>query len=156
MTHDEFQAAFRKELSTELTALPMPHAPQQLVLQILRRDQRRTRWLAIWSLLFWLLGALGLAIMVFDLNELVILMRVASVPPSPDAPNSPAHALIAETSTIHHSLPWVGGGSVLALMVAALLTVLLIFSSRQATLSRINISLLEISDQLRARGPATS
>jgi hypothetical protein len=52
------------------------------------------------------------------------------------------------TTLIHHSMPYIGA-SIVALMIAALLTVLLIFSSRRATLSRINISLIQISEELR-------
>jgi hypothetical protein len=55
------------------------------------------------------------------------------------------------TDLIHHSMPLVGG-SILALLLAALCTVLLVFCSRQATLNTISLSLAQMSEQLRLLG----
>jgi hypothetical protein len=52
------------------------------------------------------------------------------------------------TDFIHHIMPYVGGG-VIALLLAALFTVLYVSSSRQATLTRINLSLMQMSEELK-------
>jgi hypothetical protein len=56
--------------------------------------------------------------------------------------------MLRGTTLIHHTLPYIAG-AVVSLLLAALFTVLLIFSSRRATLSRINLSLMQISEELR-------
>ena len=61
--------------------------------------------------------------------------------------------LLWGTDFIHHTLPYAGGG-VIALLLAALFTVLYVSSSRQATLTSINISLMRMSEELkRMRNP---
>jgi type II secretory pathway pseudopilin PulG len=52
------------------------------------------------------------------------------------------------TEPLHHGL-WVVAGAIVSLLLAALFTVLLVFSSRRATLRQINVSLMEISEQLK-------
>jgi hypothetical protein len=106
------------------------------------------------SLLFWLAGTTGMMVMVVGLNQLVIYIRIA--PYLDSTLTHQRNQTLSEadiqrfwgTDLIHHSMPWIGG-SVVALMLAALFTVLLIFSSRRATLHRINLSLKLISEQLK-------
>jgi hypothetical protein len=153
MTQFDFNSSFRNLLND-----PMPPAPDPrlIAFELFRRDQLRTRVLAGLSLVFWLLGTAGIFLLTFALNRLVIDVRVESYRAAhPGMFFAPASDMqIARlTDFIHHSLPYVEA-SVVALMLAALFTVALIFSSRQATLNRINISLMQISEQLRAmQGP---
>jgi hypothetical protein len=154
MTHFDFNSSFRNLLSD-----PMPPAPdpRQIAFELFRRVQLRTRVLAALSLLFWLLGTAGIFLLTFALNRLVIELRVKSyrsAHPGMFFIPSTDMRVARLTDFIHHSLPYVEA-SVVALMLAALFTVALIFSSRQATLNRINISLMQISEQLRTmQGPA--
>jgi hypothetical protein len=66
------------------------------------------------------------------------------------SPLSDARQIMLDDGTdlLHHSLPLVDG-SLAALLLAALSTVLLIFSSRRTTLNRINLSLMQISEELK-------
>ena len=65
-----------------------------------------------------------------------------------------AEALFHAKMELHHSLE-ACMAAVPALLLAALGTVWLVFSSRRATLNQINLSLAEISEQLRRmRQPA--
>lgn len=135
---------------------PPPHDPRYIVGEMLRRDQERTRILAILAVFFWLIGAAGMLLMVYGLNRLVIFIRVSDMANSglnrsttePFRLTESQIRMLDGTTLIHHSMPYIGA-SIVALMIAALLTVLLIFSSRRATLSRINISLIQISEELR-------
>jgi hypothetical protein len=153
MTQFDFNSSFRNLLSD-----PMPPAPDPrlIAFELFRRDQLRTRVLAALSLLFWLLGTAGIFLLTFALNRLVIDVRVESyrsAHPGMFFIPSTDMQVARLTDFIHHSLPYVEA-SVVALMLAALFTVALIFSSRQATLNRINISLMQISEQLRQmQGP---
>jgi hypothetical protein len=52
------------------------------------------------------------------------------------------------TQLLHQSI-WYIAGSVAALFLAALCTVLLVITSRRATLRQINLSLMELSEQLK-------
>jgi hypothetical protein len=158
--------------------LPSAH---EIAAEIVRRDQRRTRFLAILCLVFWLLAAAGMALLVTGLNQFVMGVRLnnfrVAVPPveSGAAPTSDDHAANHDsideqrkqtpasrqpgsdrqlmvwddgTSLLHHSLPLIDG-SLVALLLAAFSTVLLVFSSRRTTLNRINISLAQICEQLK-------
>ncbi|HZZ42594.1 MAG TPA: hypothetical protein VFE58_06630 [Tepidisphaeraceae bacterium] len=160
MTQEDFKSALRSLAAGQLPAPPTAHA---IARQLLRRDRRRTRFLAILSLLFWALGTTGLLWLVLALNRLVIFLRIVpglpwSLPPRPgDLPNSqiPLDYMLQGTSLIHHSTPYIAA-AIVCLFLAALFTVLLISSSRQATLNRINLSLAEIAEQLKSSGSATS
>jgi len=52
------------------------------------------------------------------------------------------------TELLHHSI-WIIAGSVASLFLGALCTVLLVTTSRRATLRQINISLMELCEQLK-------
>jgi hypothetical protein len=136
--------------------------PRLLAMEIVRRDHGRTRVLAALASLLWLAGTAGMLVLVIGLNQLVLFIRIADwdkassiTRPSTTQPfvlSTWDQQMLEGTSFIHHSMPWVGG-SIIALLLAALFTVLLVFSSRQATLSRINMSLMMISEQLRRMQP---
>jgi len=147
MTQPDFGSSFRNLLNEPL---PPARDPRQIAFDLFRRDQARTRMLAFLSIVCWLVGTSGIFLLAFALNRLVIDVRVH---PFRVADSGVAHEMsndvfiARDIDQIHHSLPFVEG-SVVALMLAALFTVALIFSSRTATLNRINISLMQISGQL--------
>lgn len=49
---------------------------------------------------------------------------------------------------LHHSIPLIAG-SIVSLMLGAVCTLLLVYTSRRATLRQLNAGLLQISEQLR-------
>lgn len=158
MTQSDFHSAFRNLLHDPLAPAP---DPRRIAFELFRRDQQRTRVLAVLSLLFWVLGTAGIFLLVFALNRMVVDMQIHSYgSPHPSSLGSDFAAGAgggdpAETF-IHRNFPplaftkmcVVVEASVVALLIAALLTVALVFSSRQATLNRINLSLMQISEQL--------
>jgi hypothetical protein len=162
MNPNIFSANFQKLTDARLPPSPSSH---EIAMSLVRRDQRRTWVLAALSLVLWIVGTAGMLLLVIGLNRLVIFIRVADMTPNPPPTqtlNSQASSnkqrptitsdrddkMLQGTSLIHHSLPLIGG-SVVALLLAAMFTVLLIFSSRRATLNRINISLAQIAEQLK-------
>jgi hypothetical protein len=151
-------------------AQPILPSAHEIALEVVRRDQRRTRFLAAVCLLLWVLGAAGMLLLVVGLNEFVMGVRLnntrLSYRPSAqrdteqsgdaNAPRDDGRIVWDDgTSLLHHTLPLIDG-SLAALLLAALTTVWLIFSSRRTTLNRINISLAQISEQLKQlrRSPA--
>jgi hypothetical protein len=155
MTENELTQALRGLIARELS--PTPDA-RQMTQEIMRRDRVRVRVWASLSLLLWLLGVAGLLLLVVALDRLVIYIRIADAPvehpanagkPDPGSLLTPAEInKLWGTSLIHHSIPIIGG-SIVALLLAAVSTVLLVFSFRRATLAQINLSLIELSDQLK-------
>jgi hypothetical protein len=134
------------------------HDARQVVQEIIRREQRRVWLLAGLSVFFWLLAVAGLILLLVGLNRFVIYIRVSNhlgaggAQPGDTSSGSvsiPAiHEMLWGTNLLHHSIPLVGG-SLLALLLAALCTVVLAFSSRRATLQQIQLSLMLLSDQLK-------
>lgn len=156
MTEQELIQALRDLIAKTSTDSP---DPRLLARDINRSDQRRIRWLAGLSIFFWLLAAAGLMLLVLGLHHLVVYVRTAdhypaAQPKEPFAPRNQPHAdtreiyMLRGTGMIHHSLGVVAG-SVGALFLAALCTVLLVTTSRRATLRQINLSLMELSEQVR-------
>jgi len=153
MTPHDFNLAFAQQLSA---GLPSPaHNPQFIAWEIMQRDRWRTRILATLALVLWSAATAGMLVLLYGLNRLVMFLRIADKMPWSDAGRSTTQPFSREwetmiwgTSLIHHSIPWIAA-SVGALMMAAILTVWLVFSSRQATLNRINFSLAQMAEQLR-------
>jgi hypothetical protein len=129
---------------------PAPE-PRQLSSELISRDRWRVGLLACLTALLWLGGIAGVLYMIFWFNRFVI----AFAPMSADGTGAwYASDLFHAKMELHHSLE-ACMAAVPALLLAALGTVWLVFSSRRATLNQINISLAEISDQLRQmRQPA--
>jgi hypothetical protein len=155
MSRGDFNSAFEQLISKKT---PPPVDPGQLAREIVKRDQRRTRALAWLSVTCWLAAAAGMLWLLYGLDHLVIFIRIAdwksASGPATTAPlGNWERQMLHGTSLIHHAIPWVAG-AVVALMLAAMFTVWLVFSSRQATFNRINISLIEISEQLKHARPA--
>jgi hypothetical protein len=171
MTEQELIQALRELIAKASADAP---DPRQMAREISRRDQLRIRWLAGLSILFWLLAAAGLVLLCVGLDRFVIYVRIMdhySAPPPRDtdkpAPNGPLPAsrdplsyprtvrMLDGTQLLHQSI-WYIAGSVGTLFLAALCTVLLVTTSRRATLHQINLRLMEMSEalkQLRAGNP---
>ena len=167
MSDQELAQAMRELIARQATGLP---DARQLTADVMRLDRGRVRLLAACSIFFWVLAAAGLLFLVFGLDRLVVFIRIRDFPGFiPATPNktgaapatSPADAerirdwqMLHGTEPLHHGL-WVVAGAIVSLLLAALFTVLLVFSSRRATLRQINVSLMEISEQLKQlRRPA--
>lgn len=139
MTPNDFNSAF----FNAMLQTGAPGASPTLVAgEILRRDRLRVRIFAALAVLFWIGGTAGMLLLVYALNDFVMFVRLSGSMPASSL------QLVHGTGLIHHSLPWVAGG-VVSLMLALLFTVLLVFSSRRATLSSINISLWQLAEQMK-------
>ena len=134
----------------ELIARHSPPAePRRLSSELIARDRRRVGLLAGLTALLWLGGIAGVLYMVFWLNRFV----VAYSPVEADGAGARHSGELFHTKMeLHHSLE-ACMAAVPALLLAALGTVWLVFSSRRATLNQINVSLAEISEQLRQMRP---
>jgi hypothetical protein len=130
-----------------------PVQPSQLSAELIARDRWRVRLLAGVTALLWLGGIAGVLYMIFWFNRFIIAYS-----PPPRDPNS-LEGMVGRDEfhikmELHHSLE-ACLAAVPALLLAALGTVWLVFSSRRATLNQINLSLAEISEQLRQLRQAT-
>jgi len=154
MNQSDFHSAFR-----DLLHEPLPPAPdpRRLAFDLFQRDQRRTHVLAVLSVAFWVIGAAGIFLLVFSLNRIVMDAQLRSTAYI-DAGSGSIDRFV------HQSLPPIAFTRicvmieicVVALLIAAMLTVALVFSSRQATLQRINLSLMQISEHLMRSQPPAS
>jgi len=144
MTQHDFHSAFQSVAAGD--APPSPLHPDYIAAQIVRRDRRRTRLLAALTIVFALIATAGLLLLVLGLNRLVIFLRIQNLPASPGWDSE--DRMFWGTDLVHHSMPLIAV-AVVALLLAALCTVLLIFSSRQATLNSISLSLSQLTAELR-------
>lgn len=135
--------------------------PGQLTARILDRDRRRVRLLTGLTVFFWLLTA---AVILFTLfayyyfvvpkqRQLLDNLGQARAFPLPEIeqgmPPEQFEPVVWANLQITQMGVKVVGTSVVALALAALSTVLLVFATRRATLRHINASLVEISEQLK-------
>jgi hypothetical protein len=150
MTADDFTAEFQKQMAGQASKLPSAH---DIAGQVIARDQRRVVVLAALSVILWLLGAAGIMLLLVDLNDFVMGVRLNHAAQRLEAQDEPIAAkgpweVNLGTDPFHHAFPLLTVG-VAALPLAALSTVLLIFTSRRATMNRINMSLAQICEQLK-------
>jgi type IV secretory pathway TrbF-like protein len=131
-----------RKLQEDLPYQAVPQEARSLGAQIIARDRRRMRLLALVTALLWAGGLTAVLYSVFCFNQFVIAF---SPPPLATVDEM---RLIQAKMDLHHSLNWCMIG-LPALLLAALGTVGLVLSSRRATLNQINLSLTEISGQLR-------
>jgi ABC-type Fe3+ transport system permease subunit len=142
MSEHELAKAMQSLIVQEGPVLP---DARQLAREIVDRDRRWARWLACFSVFFSLLGVAGLVLLVIGLGRFLGFMY------DPGQTRSTAEAeaeWLQGTGILHHSIPLVGGALV-ALFLGAVCTVLLVFTSRRATMQQIHVSLLEMSEQLK-------
>jgi hypothetical protein len=140
-----------RELVRALQELIARHSPpvaaQRLSSEIIGRDRWRVRLLAGVTAFLWLGGIAGILYMIFWFNRFII--AYSPLPPRNDEERAwRAEAQFHTKMELHHSLEYCMA-AVPALLLAALGTVWLVLSSRRATLNQINLSLAEISEQLR-------
>ena len=139
----------------DVVARHSPTAPaHELSLEIQARDRGRIRILAAVTTLFWLGGIAGMLYMIFWFNRFITLYS----PVHPEGPNALSKNKEFESwrtgeefhakMELHHSLE-ACMVAVPLLLAAALCTVWLVLTSRQATLKQIRFSLVEISQQLQ-------
>jgi hypothetical protein len=150
MSEQELIQALQELISKHAT----PRQARQLSTELMARDRWRVRLLAGLTGLLWLGGIAGVLYMIFWFNRFIIAFE----------PVGPADGQRWETwilsdefqakMELHRSLDYCMI-AVPALLLAALGTVQLVFSTRQATLNQINLSLAEIADQLRPLRPST-
>jgi hypothetical protein len=146
-----------QELIRALQELVARHAPplevRRLSAEVVARDRWRVGLLAGLTALLWVGGIAGVLYMVFCFNRFIIVYSGAdptelrSLHTQSDADTRKLWEFDAKMN-LHHSLEWCEA-AVPALLLAALGTVWLVLSSRRATLNQINLSLAEISEQLR-------
>jgi len=136
-----------------------PAEPRRLSAELMVRDRWRVGLLAGLTALLWVAGIAGVLYMVFCFNRFIIAYSGGD-PPELRESHTQIDASIGRMwefdakMNLHHSLEWCEA-AVPALLLAALGTVWLVFTSRRATLNQINLSLAEISEQLRQlRQPA--
>jgi hypothetical protein len=128
--------------------------PRRYTEQILRRDRSRVWWLTAGTISLW---SFAMLLVMGVMITLALLMPLkAHLRDQPERLNAEQRAAAERTVDEGMSMMLVlttfSGGVTLAAM---LLSLLLILSSRQATLRQVNANLLEISEQLRAlRSPA--
>jgi hypothetical protein len=145
-----------QELVRALQELVARHAPppepRRLSSELIARDRWRVRLLAGVTALLWLGGMAGVLYMIFWFNRFIIAYAPAT--DTGDVAAWRAGEQFHAKMELHHSLE-ACLAAVPALLLAALGTVWLVFSSRRATLNQISLSLAEISEQLRQmRRPA--
>src|SRR5262245_10871135 len=140
MTEKELGRAL---LNLDVSPAPTPD-PRQLTQRILERDRRRIRLLASLATFFWILTAAGVVCLCpFYLIVVPPRLRAYQAGRAQLANDWNDWAMVGDWAAY-----WLLG-CILALLLAAICTVLLILVSRRATLRQINASLLEISEQLK-------
>ena len=131
-----------------------PTQPSQVSAELIARDRWRVRLLASVTAFLWLVGIACVLYMIFWFNRFIIAYAPAPPRDATDPVEWRAGEQFHAKMELHHSLE-ACMAAVPALLLAALGTVWLVFSSRRATLNQINLSLAEISEQLRQmRQPA--
>src|SRR5262249_37321802 len=138
-----------KELADKLlrlgaSELSNPPGPRELTQRVIARDRRRVAALAALAFVFWLGSVVVLYVFMGELLALYARSRQAGWPPA--APHAaPVYRLLLGLSA-----------SVEALSFAFLITMVLLFVSRRASLRQINANLIEISEKLERLEQRTS
>lgn len=146
MTEKELGRALLKLDMAPPPPLPPPPPPDshQLTRKILARDQRQIRQLIRLAAFFWVLAVAG--------PGLLIWVFLNSITPRLEA-YAGGRREFQEDVGAWLVLSNVGAeiilACVIALLLAATCTILLILASRRATLRQINANLAEISEQLK-------
>lgn len=163
-----------------LDLTPSTDPPTAQVERIIDADRRRvTRWTRI-ALVLWILAALG-AMFIFVMGALafpviakLLMEEKQAAAAGKDAPAAAATNVDAKDDADDEGLldnpntpltvlaklvamcMVLGTASFMILVFAGLATVLLLLRSRSATLRQINANLLQISEQLKGKPPATT
>lgn len=144
-------------LATDVGTIPESD-PRRLTLNALRRDKRRVQMLAALTVFFWLLSAGGMMYVTyvyFDLLTRRTDLILVGLEPDEKKTQAERREWAREMYSVLREIAevgmWAVWSCIAALTLAALTTVLLVFSSRRATLRQVNANLIAISEQLRQR-----
>jgi hypothetical protein len=131
--------------------------PEQTVARVLARDRRRVRMLAAATAILWVIAAGGIPLFfamfmnfIFPKIEHVLREMIThrdNLEPARLA--EAAHTVLLAASKLSILLV---SGSVIALLLAACGTLMLVFALRRATLRQVNANLAEIAEQIRSGG----
>lgn len=129
-------------LSLDAQAIPAANDARAIAQAVLRRDRSRVRMLAGTSIALWILGALGLTIVL----AAVLVVHPARQAELPDDPALREHVrlVMLEHATVVALI------SIGVLALAALALTLLVLASHQAALRRMSASLLDIAASLKS------
>ena len=134
-----------KELGESLLtwdAYGKPTDPRMVTLAVLARDRRRVRWATALAVLFWLL-AIGAVIGMVIFFHVQLEPRLKLYVRTVEGRDIAAWVMVAQ---------WAADAvlaTALIVLLAALSTVALVFTSRRATLRQVNANLAAIADELR-------
>ena len=147
------EAELFRALQDLMSRYATPSRAQELSLELEARDRWRVRLVAAVTVLLWVGGIAGMLYMIVCFNRFIILY--SPLPPEPgtisarpDMQDWRAREEFMAKMALHHSLE-ACMVTVPLLLLAALSTVWLVFSSRRATLNQIKVSLAALSQQLQ-------
>ena len=119
-----------------------PADPRMVTLAVLARDRRRVRWATALTVLFWLL-AIGTVIGMVIFFHVQLEPRLKLYVRTVEGRDIAAWVMVAQ---------WAADAvlaTALIVLLAALSTVALVFTSRRATLRQVNANLAAIAEELR-------
>ena len=136
-------------LRYDATVPSEPADPGRQVRQVLRRDRRRVRLLSTVTVLLWFIAVTAIIFLVV-VADVIVFPRMKKLAEEANAEQlhqlqrlEAIDTLVLAKGTVLLSI------SVAVLALAAIGTVLLVFTSRRATLRQMNASLIQISEQLK-------
>jgi hypothetical protein len=136
-------------LNLDVAGAPAGPDPRQLTRAVLARDRRRVRLLAGLATVFWVLTAAGVvSFCPFYVMNVAPRLRAYAAGRAQLQNDWGAWATVGEWAA------YLSLGCVIALLLGAICTVLLVLASRRATLRQINAGLAEVSAQLKQLGAA--
>ena len=137
-------------LELDATDLGPPPDSRQYTTRILNRDRRRVRWLTVGAVGLWSFATLLIVLVLVNL-ALLFPMKARLIHPDQAAQMTAAERIKTQQDVeIGMSMMTLLTAFSCAVSSAAVLcTLLLVLSSRRATLRQVNANLLEICEQLR-------
>jgi hypothetical protein len=138
-------------LRWDATSRP-PDDPREVAARILRRDRRRVLFLSFVTLFLWVIAVAGVCLHFVFFSQFVgpkiqHEKDLASASME-DLPQRVQDAYVLLFCIAKESLVLVSG-TVLAVILAGVSSVLLVVASRRATLRQVNVSLRELTEELR-------
>jgi hypothetical protein len=130
-----------KELADKLlrlgaSELPSPPGPRELTQRVIARDRRRVTALAALALVFWVASVVVLYMFMWELLGMYAQFEKTGWPAA-EPHTAPVYRFLLGLSASLEALSW-----------AFLVTMVLLFVSRRASLRQINANLIEISEKL--------
>ena len=126
---------------------------QRLAADVIRRESKRVRTLAVLTICLWLLAALLIAAMALPALAKMKVAAIAMTQPAPGAREVTAQHLAERLSVLLGGMLAIGvimlGMALLAGLLASICTVALALTIRRTTLRQVSDGLAQISAQLR-------